>query len=58
MTDILDTLSLKVVKKNSETRWSARHDSISALFDGYIHIKPALFQVAKNVQQKIVIKPF
>ena len=39
MTDILDLLDLKVVKKLSETRWYARHDTISSLFDGYSHIK-------------------
>ena len=51
--DILDPLGLKVVKKLSETRWSARHNAVSALFDGYSHIKSALFQVAENLEQKV-----
>ena len=56
MKDILDPLGLKVVKKLSETRWSTRHDAVSALFDGYIHIKSALFQIAENLKQKIEIR--
>ena len=53
MKDILDPLGLKVVKKLSETCSSARHDAVSALFDGYSHIKPALFHFAENSEQKI-----
>ena len=29
------------------------YDTVSALFDGYSHIKSALFQVAENMEQKI-----
>ena len=32
MTDILDLLDLKVVKKLSETRWYARHDTVIVLY--------------------------
>ena len=39
-----------------ETCRSAQHDAISALFDGYIHIKSALFQVAKNLKQEVEIR--
>ena len=53
MKDILDSLDLKVVKKLSETRWSARHDAVSASLDGYSHIISAFFQIAKNLEQKI-----
>ena len=53
MKDIFDPLGLKVIKKLSETRWSARHDACSALLDGYSQIKSALFQVAENLEQKI-----
>ena len=52
MKDVLDPLGLKVVKKLSETRWYAQHDAVNALFDGYSHIKSALFQVAENLEQK------
>ena len=55
MIDILDPLSLNVTKL-SETRWSALHDAICALFDGYSHIKLVLFQVAENSEQKIGTK--
>ena len=50
---ILEPLGLKVVKKLSGKRWSARHDVVSDLLDGYNHIKSALFQVAENSEQKI-----
>ena len=53
MKNILDPLGLKVVKKLSETRWSARHDAVSALLNGYSHNKSALFQVAENLEQQI-----
>ena len=53
MTDILDPLGLKIVKKLSRIRWSVWHDAISILFDGYSHIKSALFEVAENFEQKI-----
>ena len=53
MKDILDPLGLKVVKKLSETRWSARHNTVSALLDGYSYIKSALFQVADNLEQNL-----
>ena len=56
MIDTFDPLSLNVVTKLSETRWSALHDAISALFDGHSHIKLALFQVAENLEQKIGTK--
>ena len=47
MAGILDPLGLKVIKKHSETRWSARRDAINASSDGYSHIKSDLFQVAE-----------
>ena len=53
MKNILDPLGLKVVKKLSETRWSARHDAVSALLNSYSHNKSALFQVAENLEQQI-----
>ena len=56
MINTFDPLSLNVVTKLSETRWSALHDAISALFDGYSHIKLVLFQGAENLEQKIVTK--
>ena len=53
MKDIFDPLGLNIVIKFLETRWFARHDTVSALFEGYNHIKSALFQVAENLEQKI-----
>ena len=53
MKDILDPLGMKVVKKLSETCWSAEPDAVSALLDGYSHIKSAFFLVPENLEQKI-----
>ena len=53
MKDILDPLGMKVVKKLSEIRWSAEPDAVSALLDGYSHIKSAFFLVPENLEQKI-----
>lgn len=43
-----------IVKKLSDTRWSARADAVFALYKSYHDIKGALIEMGDNVEQKSV----
>lgn len=40
-----------VVKRLSETRWSARYEAVRALYEGYTDIMSALDEIANDVEQ-------
>ena len=42
-----------VVKKLSDTRWSARHDAIRALANGSVPIKESLDELAEDEEQTV-----
>ena len=48
--------NLSVVKRLSDTRWSAHADAIKALYFGYIQIQEALKDLAGIEQQRCVIR--
>lgn len=50
---MLDALgpNLKVVKRLSDTRWSARADAINALSEGYLQIQEALSRLSEDPKQ-------
>ncbi|XP_045025610.1 zinc finger MYM-type protein 1-like [Daphnia magna] len=42
----------KVVKRLSDTRWSARADAVTALFNGYSEIQQALNKIAEDQKEQ------